>query len=74
MRRVTLMVAAMVMVTVLSVVSVAFAEQAYGSGLGEEKVTLCHEGRHTITVGAPSHAAHLDHGDTLGACALSPTG
>jgi hypothetical protein len=67
MRRVTLMVAAMVIVTVLGVVSVAFAEQAHGSGLGRENVVLCHNG-HTITVGFPAQAAHLNHGDTEDAC------
>jgi len=52
-------------VTVLSLVTVAFAEQEEGGG--QEKVTLCHKG-HTITVGAPAQAAHQGHGDTLGAC------
>jgi hypothetical protein len=66
MRRVTLMVAAMVVVTVLVVVSVAFAAED-GGGLGQEKVILCHEG-HTITVGFPAQAAHLNHGDTEDAC------
>jgi cysteine-rich repeat protein len=33
-----------------------------------KKVTLCHKGRNTITVGAPSVPAHLRHGDTLGEC------
>src|SRR5919112_1406344 len=61
-------VVAMAVLSVLFVVSVAFAEQG-GSGLGHPKVTLCHKG-HTITVGAPAEAAHLNnHGDTRGACA-----
>ena len=61
-------VAAMV-VTVLSLVTVAFAAQEEGGGQGQEKVTLCHKG-HTITVGVPAQAAHLKHGDTEteGAC------
>jgi hypothetical protein len=63
-------VAAMVVVTVLSVATVAFAEQEDGGGLGHPKVTLCHKG-HTITVGAPAEAAHLDHGDTDDACDLT---
>jgi hypothetical protein len=63
-------VAAMVVVTVLSVATVAFAEQEDGGGLGRPKVTLCHNG-HTITVGAPARAAHRDHGDTEGACDLT---
>ena len=32
------------------------------------KVTLCHKGRVTISVGAPAEPAHLRHGDSLGAC------
>jgi hypothetical protein len=63
MRRVTLMVAAMVMVSVLAVGSVAFASQ--------EKVTLCHvsaNGTETIEVDLSAQAAHLKHGDTPGAC------
>jgi hypothetical protein len=72
MRRVTLMVAAMMMVTVLAVGSVAFAEQDGGGA--QEKVALCHNG-HIITVGEPAesaHRTHLDHGDTLGECEQTP--
>jgi hypothetical protein len=35
---------------------------------GKTKVTLCHKGKKTITVGAPAARAHLRHGDTLGPC------
>src|SRR5215207_3418319 len=66
-------VAAMVVLSVLSVATVAFAEQEEGRGLGQEKVTLCHNG-HTLTVGAPAEAAHLNHGDTSGACGEPTTG
>ncbi len=38
-----------------------------GSG-GKDKVTLCHKDKNTLTVGAPAQAAHLRHGDSLGAC------
>jgi hypothetical protein len=62
-------VAAMV-VTVLSVATVAIAEQEDGGGLGYPKVTLCHYG-HTIMVGAPAREAHLVHGDIEGACDLT---
>jgi Right handed beta helix region len=62
-------VAAMV-VTVLSVATVAFAEQEDEGGLGDPKVTLCHNG-HTITVGAPAQEAHLNHGDIEDACDLT---
>jgi hypothetical protein len=34
---------------------------------GHQKVPLCHKGK-TITVGAPAQAAHMRHGDSLGAC------
>jgi formate-dependent nitrite reductase cytochrome c552 subunit len=36
------------------------------------KVTLCHKGKNTITVGATAGEAHLDHGDTTGACPDAP--
>jgi hypothetical protein len=32
------------------------------------KVTVCHKGKHTIEISAEAVEAHLDHGDTLGAC------
>lgn len=35
---------------------------------GQEKVTLCHKGKTTISVAAPAVNAHLAHGDTEGAC------
>ncbi|MGH7288236.1 MAG: hypothetical protein ACREI8_09500, partial [Myxococcota bacterium] len=34
----------------------------------EGQVTLCHKGKKTITVNENAAEAHLDHGDTLGAC------
>ena len=40
-----------------------------GRALGQHKVTLCHKGKNTITVGAPAVNAHLaHHDDRLGAC------
>jgi hypothetical protein len=41
-----------------------------GGGGGQPKVTLCHKGKNTITVGAPAKEAHLRHGDTVGPCPL----
>jgi hypothetical protein len=32
------------------------------------KITICHKGTKTNSVGAESVGAHLAHGDTLGAC------
>ncbi len=34
----------------------------------DDKVTICHKGRQTITVAAQAVDAHLGHGDTLGPC------
>ena len=42
-------------------------EEEANGGEDQEKVTLCHKGK-TLTVGVPAQAAHLRHGDTLGAC------
>jgi hypothetical protein len=56
-------------VSVLSVATVAFAEQDDEGGPGQDKVPLCHNG-HTIRVGAPAQAAHLEHGDMPSACGL----
>jgi hypothetical protein len=42
-------------------------DEAEGGG-GQPKVTLCHKGKNTITVGAPAVEAHLAHGDNLDAC------
>jgi hypothetical protein len=39
-----------------------------GHQYGKTKVTLCHKGKKTITVGKPAAKAHLRHGDTLGRC------
>lgn len=44
-----------------------FAKVA-SAGYGEEKVTICHKGKNTMTVAAPAADAHFAHGDTPGAC------
>jgi hypothetical protein len=38
-----------------------------GSG-GQDKVTLCHKNKNTLTLGTQAQVAHMRHGDTLGAC------
>ena len=43
--------------------SVSAGEYQYGA-----KVTICHKGKNTITVGKAAVAAHLRHGDTMGTC------
>lgn len=45
--------------------SISAAQAQYGDG---KKVTLCHKGKNTITVGESAKKAHLAHGDTLGKC------
>jgi hypothetical protein len=37
-------------------------------GGSQQKITLCHKDKNTLTVGAPAQEAHLRHGDILGAC------
>jgi hypothetical protein len=48
--------------------------EEHGNGAGQQKVTLCRKGKNTITVGAPAQDAHLNHGDTLGACQSAGAG
>jgi hypothetical protein len=43
-------------------------EEEYGRGGGQQKVTLCHKGKKTLTVGTPALAAHKRHGDSEGVC------
>ena len=38
-----------------------------GDGDGE-KVTICHKGKNTLSIGADAWPAHAAHGDTMGAC------
>jgi hypothetical protein len=50
----------------------------YKLGPGTTKVDVCHippgdpDNAHTITIGSPAVAAHLDHGDFLGTCDGQP--
>jgi len=44
------------------------AAQNGDGGGGQQKVTLCHKGKKTLTVGVPAQSAHLRHGDTRGPC------
>ena len=46
--------------------AVSAAQGQYG-----KKVTLCHKGKKTISVGKAAVPAHLRHGDTLGTCAAA---
>jgi Ca2+-binding RTX toxin-like protein len=66
-----LSVMVMMTVAVIATVAVAFATQN-GGGTGQEKVSICHKGKNTITVGAPARDAHLRHGDKGGPCSTTP--
>ena len=46
--------------------SISAGQYQYGA-----KVTICHKGKHTITVGKAAVPAHLRHGDTMGTCAAA---
>src|SRR5215213_3114631 len=63
-------VAAIVVLSVMFVVTMAFAEPGGGVQV-QDKVTLCHNGTETITVDASAVQTHLDHGDTIGACGVT---
>src|SRR3989338_10521356 len=39
-----------------------------GVGNNDGKVTICHEGKNTISVSGNAVSAHLEHGDIRGAC------
>ena len=49
-------------------------EVEHGRGGSQQKVTLCHKDKKTLTVGAPALAAHQRHGDTPGACKTEGAG
>ena len=46
--------------------------QDNNKGNGQEKVTICHKG-HTIEVAKAALQAHLNHGDTVGPCSVTPS-
>ena len=43
-----------------------------GAGPGQKKITLCHKGQ-TLELPEPAVQAHLNHGDTLGPCSVTPS-
>ena len=49
-------------------------EAEHGRVGSQQKVTLCHKGKKTLTVGAPALGAHQRHGDTQGACQTEGAG
>jgi hypothetical protein len=70
---------AVVLIGGLALVPTATMQSAFAQPTNPHKVTICHippenpDERHTITVGAPSVAAHVrEHGDYIGACQPTP--
>ena len=65
-----------ILFVVVAVVAVG-AVMAVAAWAAADKVTVCHKnpktGAETIQVTQSSVAAHLDHGDTMGACSVSPS-
>jgi hypothetical protein len=49
-------------------------EGEHGRGGSQQKITLCHKNKNTLTVGAPALAAHQRHSDTKGACQTEGAG
>jgi hypothetical protein len=49
-------------------------EGEHGRGGSQQKITLCHKNKNTLTVGAPALAAHQRHSDTQGACRTEGAG
>jgi hypothetical protein len=56
---------------VLPAPAVSDGDGSVSAQAGQPKVILCHQGQ-TLSVAQPSVAAHLAHGDTLGACDSAP--
>ena len=65
MKRELVAAALVAVVTVVAIVSSVAAQQT--------KITICHKGKNTLTVAEPAVAAHIAHGDAMGACQASPS-
>jgi hypothetical protein len=69
--------AALVVCTVVALSALGGVGSAQNGGNGASasqyqygaKVTICHKGKNTITVGKAAVPAHLRHGDATGTCA-----
>jgi hypothetical protein len=55
--------------------AVAFWFSTSPSGMAQASCTVCHKRRDTLTFPCASldYRRHLDHGDTMGACQITPT-
>jgi hypothetical protein len=52
--------------------TIKYAQQLTACGDKGDKVLICHKGKTTLCVSQSAAANHLDHGDQLGACAITP--
>ena len=43
-----------------------------GAGPGQHKIAICHKGQ-TLELPEPAIQAHINHGDTLGPCSVTPS-
>ena len=43
-----------------------------GAGPGQKKITICHKGQ-TLELPESAIQIHLNHGDTLGPCSVTPS-
>ena len=58
---------------ILALLGVLFLPSTHtGAGPGQKKITLCHKGQ-TLELPEPAVQAHLNHGDTLGPCSVTPS-
>jgi hypothetical protein len=55
--------------------AVAFWFSTTPSGIAQAQCTVCHKRTQTLTFPCASldYRRHLDHGDTMGACRVTPT-
>jgi hypothetical protein len=44
-----------------------------GGGSGAGKCKVCHKGRKTLNISCNAVQAHLNHGDSVGECGVTPT-
>lgn len=44
-----------------------------GGGSGVGKCKVCHKGRKTLNISCNAVQAHLNHGDSVGECGVTPT-
>lgn len=64
-------VAACMVLAFAALGGVGLAQTSGGPGEGQygKKVTVCHKGKKTLSIGKPALPAHLRHGDQAGTCA-----